>query len=124
MRKLILLCIILFSFSQSKAQSQKVLNSKWVKIMQDESSASFLEAENDFKKYYASYLKKKIRSKDERHAESPGEEHLESPEEKLIARYQRWAMVMRPFVNADGSLKPIEERVAIMNAARQQQEVK
>ena len=44
---------------QLKAQqvSQKVLRSKWVKIMANDSSYNFLEAQKEFQSFYTAFLK-------------------------------------------------------------------
>ena len=121
--KKIILILLIYSASPlfSHAQNQKILQSKWVKIMQHESSGNFIEADNDFQKFYTSYLKKKIKSKEESNGASPGEAHLETQEELMIAGYLKWSLGIKPFVRTDGTIMSIEERMAIINEARKNQ---
>jgi hypothetical protein len=98
-----------------KAQVQKILQSKWVKIMQNDSLGNYIEAEKDFQKFYTAYLKKEAKELKERG--NAGEAHLESQEELLIAGYIKWSVAIKPFVKADGSIMPIQERIEIINEA-------
>ncbi|MEP7255822.1 MAG: hypothetical protein ABI666_08585 [Ferruginibacter sp.] len=98
-----------------KAQVQKILQSKWVKIMQNDSLGNYIEAEKDFQKFYTAYLKKEAKELKER--SNAGEAHLESQEELLIAGYIKWSVAIKPFVRYDGSIMPIDERMVIINDA-------
>ena len=123
MRKIILLLLIYSSAPLLvHAQSQKLLQSKWIKIMQNETGANYFEADKDFEKFYTSYLKKQIKSKEENNNASPGEAHMESVEDLLIASYQKWSTGIKPFVRADGTIMPIEQRIAVINDTRKNQQ--
>ena len=119
MRKIILLLLIYSALPiLTNAQTERVMQSKWVKIMEDESSGNYFEAQIDFHKFYTSYQKKKVKSKEESNNASPGEEHIEGPVELLIASYLKWCIGIKAFVQPDGSIMPIEQRMAIINQAR------
>ena len=102
----------------SKAQTEKLRQSKWIKIMENETTGNYFEADNDFQKFYASYLEKKSTTKEEQNNTAPGEDHLESPVELFIASYLKWSIGIKPFVLPDGSIMPIEQRMIIINEAR------
>ena len=119
MRTVIILLLI-YSMSPlvSKAQTEKLRQSKWIKIMENETTGNYFEADNDFQKFYASYLEKKSTTKEEQNNAATGEDHLESPVELFIASYLKWSIGIKPFVLPDGSIMPIEQRMIIINEAR------
>ena len=125
MRKLLFsITLFLVTFLQLKAQQvpQRVQKSKWVKIMSDDSSYNFLEAQKEFQSFYSDYLKERNKEqlRRERSKASPGEEHLESPVELLVADYLKWSIAIKPFVRADGSIIPLSGRLAIIRDTKKQ----
>lgn len=120
MKKLLFSTTLLFiSFLQLNAQQipQKVQRSKWVKIMANDSSYNFLEAQKEFEAFYKDYLKEmnKEQKRRERNGSSPEEEHMESPVELLVADYLKWSITIKPFVRADGTIIPLSARLVIIN---------
>ncbi|MEP7165676.1 MAG: hypothetical protein ABI741_13335 [Ferruginibacter sp.] len=110
--------LLLLCSSQLSAQqvSQKILRSKWVKIMSNDSSYNYLEAEKEFEGFYTDFLaEKKKEQRKQRNRSSAGEDHMESPAELLVAQYLRWSIAIRPFVKADGSIMSLSDRLAIIN---------
>lgn len=99
--------------------SQKVQRSTWVKIMSNDSSYNFLEAQKEFQHFYTDFLneKKKEERRKERNKVSAEEDHLESPAELLVAQYLRWAITIKPYVKADGSIMPLSKRLEIIQTA-------
>ena len=122
MKQLILSAMLFFSFFQLNAQQipQKVQRSKWVRIMSNDSSYNFLEAQKEFQSFYTEYLKEqhKEQVKRERNRSSSGEDHIESPVELLVADYLRWSITIKPFVRADGTIIPLSSRLAIINSSK------
>ncbi len=123
MSKFFFLIFLLFVCTfHLKAQevSQKVQRSTWVKIMSNDSSYNYLEAQKEFQSFYTGFLKekKKEERRKERNKASAEEEHLESPSELLVANYLRWAITIKPYVNADGSIIPISKRLEIINSSK------
>ena len=100
--------------------SQKILRSKWVKIMANDSSYNFLEAQKEFQGFYTAFLKeeRKEQLKKQRNKSSAEEVHLESQLELLVADYLRWSVMIKPFVNADGTVMPLKERLTIINNSK------
>ena len=120
MKKLLLSAtLFLISFSQLNAQqvSQRVKRSKWVKIMDNDSSYNYLEAQKEFQVFYTEYLKEKNKEqiRRERSGSSSAEEHLENPTELLVAEYLKWSITIKPFVRANGTIIPLSGRLAIIN---------
>ena len=111
--------LLLICSFQLKAQQvpQKVQRSKWVKIMANDSAYNYFEAQKEFQSYYAEYLKEKKREalRKQRNNASAEEEHLESLTELLVADFLKWSARIKPFVNADGSIMPLADRLAIIN---------
>lgn len=107
-------------FAKAQRLPQKLQNATWVKIMSDESAYNFLDAEKEFQIFFAAFQKerKKEITRKERNKSSAEEQHRESITELLIADYLQWSTAIRPFVNADGSIKPVAERLAIIDKAR------
>ena len=99
---------------------QKVLRSKWVKIMVNDSSYNYLEAQKEFLSFYSGFLKeeRKEQLKKQRNKSSAEEVHLESPLELLVADYLRWSVMIKPFVKADGTIMALTERLAIINNSK------
>lgn len=123
MNKIFFSIVLLFVCSfHLKAQqvSQKVQRSAWVKIMSNDSSYNYLEAQKEFQIFYTDFLKekKKEERRKERNKASAEEEHLESPAELLVANYLRWAITIKPYVNADGSIIPLSKRLEIINSTK------
>ncbi len=98
----------------------KVQRSVWVKIMSNDSSYNYLEAQKEFQNFYTGYLKekKKEERRKERNKASAEEDHLESPIELLVASYLRWAITIKPYVHADGSIIPLTKRLEIIQASK------
>ena len=119
MTKIICLLLITSVFSLAgKAQQENLRQSKWVKIMQNDATGNFLEAEMEFRKFYEAYRMQQIKKPDEENNASPVEAHLESQEDLWVASYLKWSMAVRPFVRADGTIIPIEQRIALINETR------
>lgn len=113
------------AFLHTHAQEipQKLKQAKWVKIMSNDSTYNFFEAEAEFQKYHASYLKEKKREESRKtvnpsHAE---EEHMKSPLELMISKYLDWSVTIKPFVLSDGKILPLSSRLQIINDARNKQ---
>jgi hypothetical protein len=127
MKKIVLfvLAVSLF-FVSMHAQNipNKLKQARWVKIMSNDSSYNYLEAEAEFQKYYNSYQKEKRKEESRRtvnpsHAE---EEHKLSPQEYLISKYQEWSVTIKPFVRKDGSIIPLSARLKIIQDAKKKQQ--
>lgn len=120
MKKIIfpILLTLIFSYQLNAQQiTQKVQKSTWVKIMSNDSSYNYLEAQKEFQSFYKDFLKEKKREerRKERNKASAEEEHLESPAELLVANYLRWVITIKPYVNADGTIIPLSKRLEIIN---------
>jgi hypothetical protein len=127
MKKSLLLVLLLFMLS-ARVHAQnipaKLKQAKWVKIMSNDSSYNYLEAEAEFQKYYNSYLKEK-RKEERRRTVNPShaeEEHKLSPQELLISKYQEWSVTIKPFVRRDGSIIPLTGRLKIIQDAKKKQQ--
>ena len=122
MRKFFLLALLtgVCFFAKAQRLSQKLQNATWVKIMSDETTYNFLDAEKEFQVFFAAFQKerKKEITRKERNRSSAEEQHRETVTELLVSEYLQWSTAIRPFVNADGSIKPVAERLAIINKAR------
>jgi len=123
MKKFIIVLLTANIFSlhlQAQDIPQSLKQEKWVKIMDNDSAANFLEADASFRKYYASYLKEKNKEENgKQNNNAPAEEeHMKSPEEFLIAGYLKWSINIKPFVLADGMIMPMARRLAIIEASR------
>lgn len=120
---LFLLSFLLFGlFTQAQIVSQKVRESTWARISANDTTVNYFVAQKDFEKFYSKYLKEKNREelrRARRQPASPQEEHLDSPEELLVSNYIKWSMAIKPFVNADGTIIPLEKRLAIIRQTRQ-----
>ena len=118
-----LLPFLLFGlFSQAQQAPQKVRESTWARISANDTTVNFFDAQKDFEKFYTKYLKEKNREelhRARREPASPQEEHLDGPEELLVSNYIKWSIAIKPFVNADGTIIPLEKRLAIIRQARQ-----
>lgn len=88
--------------------------------MSDETTYNFLDAEKEFQVFFAAFQKerKKEITRKERNRSSAEEQHRETVTELLVSEYLQWSTAIRPFVNADGSIKPVAERLAIINKTR------
>lgn len=124
MKKLLCLLLIAGTLSISSTHAQdlpsKLKQAKWVRIMTDDSTYNYLEAEAEFQKFYAAFQKEKIKEakKRERSKSSAAEEHLETPMDLLVADYLKWCAKMQAFVLADGRIMPLAQRLAIINEVR------
>lgn len=122
MRKFFLLALLtgFCFFAKAQRLSQKLQNATWVKIMSDETTYNFLDAEKEFQVFFAAFQKerKKEITRKERNRSSAEEQHRETVTELLVSEYLQWSTAIRPFVNADGSIKPVAERLAIISKAR------
>lgn len=107
-------------FVKAQQLPQKLQGATWVKIMGDESAYNFLAAEKEFQVFFANFQKerKKEITRRERNRSSAEEQHLETATELLVSKFLQWSTAIRPFVNKDGSIKPVGERLAIINKSR------
>ncbi|MEO7310510.1 MAG: hypothetical protein ABIX01_08940 [Chitinophagaceae bacterium] len=127
-RRLLFLVLLVFAGTKlihAQDIPAKVKQAKWVTIMNADSLYNYFEAEADFQKFYAGYLKEKKkeeRRRERSNAASPQEEHLESPVELLVADYVKWTVQIQPFVRADGSIMPLAERLVIARSIKNGQQ--
>lgn len=115
----LLILLILACSLQLNAQqvSQKIQRATWYKIMSNDSSYNYLDAQKEFQGFYKEYQaeQKKEQRRRERNRSTAEESHLESLTELLVADFLRWSVAIKPFVLADGSILPLSKRLAIIN---------
>jgi hypothetical protein len=132
LKKLIMKQFILFILSltsvgaglHAQALPKYLENEKWIRAMSNDSSANFFEAEASFRKFYTAWQEKiKERDQKEEKVNNPGleEEHMKEPEDFFISRYRQWSMLIKPFVLANGHIMPVNQRLSIIQEARDKQ---
>lgn len=114
--------MFLFCSFQLMAQQvpQKIQRAKWYRIMSNDSSYNYLEAQKEFQGFYKEYLaeQKKEQRRRVRNRSSAEENHLESLTELLVADFLKWSIAIKPFVLEDGTIMPLSKRMSIINEAK------
>ncbi len=133
MKKYLALIIIsLFTFTVAFGQNaSRLKNQSWVRIMQNDTSINFFKAQKDYSKFRLVHEKEETRRESARKKQElnnsdrlPNETHLEDPEESMMKAYEKWAMSMKPFVNSDGYIMPIEKRLDLIRMNTKEPEMK
>jgi hypothetical protein len=123
MKKIFILYMLLFAAQAAYTQQipNKLVQAKWVKIMNADSVFNFFEAEAEFEKFNISYEKAKAKAERKRaknNVANEQEAHLESIEELYINPYIIWRENIKPFVLESGAILSITARLAIINSVR------
>lgn len=98
--------------------NEKLKNESWVRIMQNDTSVNYFEANKDFAKFRKQHAKEEAREQkrlERKGVRVPNEPHLENKEELIMNSFVKWSRSMKPFVSEDGKIMPLEKRLELMN---------
>jgi len=114
---LLLACSLQLSAQQVP---QKIQRATWYRIMSNDSSYNYLDAQKEFQGFYKEYLaeQRKEQRRRERNKATAEESHLESLTELLVADFLKWSIAIKPFVLADGTILPLSRRLAIVTETK------